>query len=481
MMSYKTIAYTLLPLLCCAVLLQSCKKWEDSITVNDPALKQTLMERIAAEPSTSKFAELVKKSGLDTVLTSSKVYTVFAPDNDAVAKLDAGVANDPAKLKQFVSNYITLQAWNSKAEDTASTYLQMLNGKYHLLHAAVMGNAAITSANKPAKNGVYHVISSLLPVADNCWETIAGNSSIPAEQKAYMLSLFRNVFDPTNAVQIGVDPNTGKPIYKPGTDSINTNLFWQRVYDLRDESKRFAVFILEDAAWQAATQSYYPYFVTGGMDTTASLAKWEVLKDLAAEGVYTADNIPDTVLSKFKVKIPVEGAQIKKTIAASNGTIFIMGKVDISPKNKFKQWYIEAENYSFASNNKTGNTYFRDRLTPAGVPFKDVLVYNHGISGFNLGYRITNVPSMKYKAYWVAVNDWMTTNFTQKLGIDSATSTVLPYITVTPNNYSEVYLGEFTVDRYKAAMSIFLTAAANTTATTNPVVCDYIRIEPSFN
>ncbi|MBV7529196.1 fasciclin domain-containing protein [Chitinophaga sp. sic0106] len=481
MMSYKTIAYTLLPFLCCAVLLQGCKKWEDSITVNDQALKENLMERIAAEPSTSKFAELVKKAGLDSVLTSSKVYTVFAPDNDAVSKLDAATQSDPAKLKAFVSNYITLQAWNSKTEDTAANYLQMLNGKYHLLHAALMGNATITSGNKPAKNGVYHVISSLLPLSDNIWETLTNDNTIPAVQKAFMLSLFRNVFDPTNAEQIGVDPNTGNPIYKPGTDSINTNLFWQRVYDLRDESKRYALFVMEDAAWQGATQTYYPYFATGGMDTTAQLASWEVLKDLAAEGNYTADNIPDTVLSRFNVKVPVEGAQIKRTITTSNGTIFIMGKVDISPKNKFQQWILQGEEYTSSTSNKRSNTYFRDRLTPAGIPFKDVLVYNHGTSGFSLGFRISNVHTMKYKAYVVAVNDWMTTNFTQRLSVDSATNTSMAYVTVTPNNYTEIYLGEFTISKYRSAMNIYLTAAGNTTATTNPLVCDYIRIEPSFN
>ncbi len=113
--------------------------------------------------------------------------------------------------------------------------------------------------------------------------------------------------------------------------------------------------------------------------------------------------------------------------------------------------------------------------------FRDVLVFNHGVALFNLGYRLTGVPAAKYKAYWVALHDninGITTTFTQRLGIGSPLSTALPYTTVALNNYNEVYLGEFTLAQYNSVLDVYLTAFNGTTAPQNTIVCDYIRIEP---
>jgi hypothetical protein len=85
-------------------------------------------------------------------------------------------------------------------------------------------------------------------------------------------------------------------------------------------------------------------------------------------------------------------------------------------------------------------------------------------------------PQLNTSAYWVALNDFQATTFTQLLGIGSATSSTLPYTTVAVNNYSEVYLGEFVLSRYQPYFNIYLTAANNTTSATNALVCDYIKI-----
>ena len=110
-----------------------------------------------------------------------------------------------------------------------------------------------------------------------------------------------------------------------------------------------------------------------------------------------------------------------------------------------------------------------------------MLVFNHGVSEFYLGYRLPNIPSLKYKAYWVALNDNVnnyTGTFTQRLGIGAFNSTRLPYTTISPNNYSEVLLGEFTLSTYYPVLEVFLTGAANTTNNTSMVTADYIRLEP---
>jgi uncharacterized surface protein with fasciclin (FAS1) repeats len=479
-------------LLCIAlssILIFGCKKWDDHNTVTDPALSKTLMEQIKEDPNVSKFSELLVKSGYDKVVGSSKTFTVYAPTNTALASLDQAIVNDSARLNAFVGNHIATQTYVTTAVTTQQR-VPMLNGKYQNLLNKTIDDATIVQADKYTANGVLHVIDKMLPVLGNSWETLQTASNMPAAQKAYMLSLFRKVFDLTNAVQIGVNPTTGEPIYQPGTDSVSTNLFWRNVHDLRNEKGQFTLFVLTDAAWNSEINKFKPYTatVTNNVDSTTNFATWAVVKDLAIEGVYNATAITDTVLSKFHVKVPVDKAAIVQTIKTSNGVIYIMNKVDVQPKHKILPFTIEAENYRATSHDRRGNTFFRDRFnTVTNTYFRDVNVFSHGVALFNINYRLNDVfGGVKYRAYWVALNDFQSTAFSQKLALGSPTANTFTlqnangYTVVNPNVYNEVYLGETTLTTYQSVLDVFLTAANSTAAATNPIVCDYIRLVPQF-
>lgn len=478
-----------------------CKKWEDHNAVTDPALTKTLSQQIKETANLSKFSELLTKSGYDKVIASSKTFTVYAPTDAALASLDASIVNDTAKLRAFIGNHIATQVYATSAV-TAPKRVPMLNGKYQNLLNKTIEDATIVQADKFASNGVLQVIDKMLPVLNNTWEALQTNSVIPAAQKAYMLSLYRKVFDATNAVQVGVNPTTGEPIYQPGTDSITTNLFWRNVYDLRDESKQFTMFVLTDAAWNSEVNKYRPYTatITNNADSTTAFASWAVVKDLAIEGAYKATIATDTVFSKANVKVPVNKAAIVQTIKTSNGVIYVMDKVDVQPRDKIQPIVIQAENYSgtfvatSTSNDpidRRSNTYFRDRYNPVtGKNFTDVNIYNHGKAQLNILYRVPNVFSnVKYKAYWVALNDFNgnpPATFSQKLAFGSPTDNTFTlqnangYTTVPAKVYDEVLVGETTLPAYQPVLNMYLTSANSTSAAANPLVADYIRLEPQF-
>ena len=191
--------------------------------------------------------------------------------------------------------------------------------------------------------------------------------------------------------------------------------------------------------------------------------------------------MPDTILSKFNTKVPVTRNQIVRTVKTSNGIVYIMNKIDVQPNSKFKPIIIEGENYAATSHDRRNNTYFRDRFNPVtGQDFRDVLVFSHGVALFNIRYDIKEVPSIRYKAYWVALNDFQTATHNQKLAIGLATSATFPYTTVSVNNYNEVYIGEFLMPGYRPSFNIYLVGANSTTAAANPLVCDYIKLVPSL-
>ena len=457
-----------------------CNKLKDDRNaIADESLKLNLFELISANAQLSTFAGFLKQTGYDKVISSSKNYTVFAPVNSALANLSAAVTGDPVKLKQFVGNHIANQLFSTR-EVVTTTRIAMLNGKYNNMLRNTIETATIGTTDKYAANGLLQVIDQYLPALDNSWEFL-NSADAPVKQKTFMLSLFRNVYDTSNAVVVGINPLTGDPIYAAGTDSVFTNLFWNRVHDLKKEDKQYTLFMLTDAAWDAEVAKFTPYFVTNTADSNTLVTSWNVVKEFAVDTVYNPSSIPDTIVSEFGTKLPIERSAIVKTIKTSNGIVYIMNKMDVQPASKFKTYLIEAEQYSATSHDRRGNTYFRERFsTVTQTDFTDVLVENHGVSLFNIRYDLPEVPSIKYKAYWVAVNDFQTATFSQKLGIGTATSTTFGYTAVVAQNYNEVYIGEFTMAKYEPVFPIYLTAANSTARAVNPLVCDYIKLVPSL-
>lgn len=458
-----------------------CTKWKEHNESLDPKAVKTLMQQISENTDLSKFASLLTKSGYDKEISGSKTYTVYAPTNAALTGMDASIEADSTRLRQFVSNHIALQAYYA-ASVTTEKRIPVINGKYHTVLGKKIDDANITVADQYARNGVLQVVDNMLPYLSNSWNFIETNPLMPALHKSFLLNGYYKVLDLTNAVQTGVD-TLGRPVYAPGTDSITTNILWRTVYDIRDESKLFTTFVLTDAAWTAESMRLLPYYTDS---LRRSFANNNMIQEYAIEGAYSAAQLPDTIVSRYNVKLGIDKNAIVQTIKTSNGYVHIMNKMTVRLQDKFKPIIVEAENFSFSSANRSANTYKRDMLdSSTGRRFTDLVVYNHGLALFNYGYRIGNVTGkQKYRAYWVAVNNninGITVPFTQKLGIDTATSVkYFGYTTVPLNSYKEQLIGEFTLPEYRQNMTIYLTAANTTTAATNALVCDYIKLEPAF-
>lgn len=437
-----------------AVLLPACKKWNDHNSITDEHIAQNLLERIQANPDLSSFAGLLTKSGYSDTLASSRVFTVYAPNNAALATLATSLEGDAEALKKFVANHIANQARYAQSTEGFQR-IPVLNGKYHNLSSGAIDDIAFTAKDLAAQNGVIQVIGAALPVLNNTWDFAATDTRMPVMQKTAMV------------------------------DSLGS-LFRTRVHNLGDESKNFTLFVLQDAAWQSEINRFKPYSnVPGNADSATKVASWLIIKDLAVDAFYkSAAEIPDTIVSRSGVRVGIDKSAIVSAIKTSNGVVYVMNKLEVPLRNKFRDIIIEAENYSGASANRLGNTYIRDKRDSAtGGFFRDILVYNHGLAQFNLRYRLTEVPAVKYRVYWMALNDNinnMTAPFTQKIGVDSFNSPLPAYVTVPLNTYAEQLAGEFTLTSFRPGFNLFLTAANNTTANTNAIVCNYIRLEPVF-
>jgi len=462
------------------------KKWEEHNEITDVAIANNLYQAISKNVSLSKFSELLVKSGYDKIIATSKTYTVWAPSDQALATLDATIVNDSAKLRAFVGNHISNLAYPTGG---TSQRIEMINGKFNLFAGNNFDSANISTANLYAANGVYHVIDKFIPRVDNCWEFL-NNSTTYSSFKSALTDLNYTFFDSTKAIQIGANPTTGAPIWDSTNAKISRNSFLDKVQNIADEANEYTLFVLTDNAFTTEYNKLSPWFTTAtnNADSTKNLASYHLIKDLAVKGAYTVAQLPDTLLSTFGVKIPINKTKIVASYKTSNGYVHVMSEVNFSLTNKFPPIIIEGETPSgFATTDRSFYTYYRTRINPnTGATFKDILMQNYGYANYFIRYRLQGLPSMRYNATWVAVNDVQTTPlWAQRLAIDSSSNPSMGATftqTVAFRNYNEVALGQFTIANYRRTFDMFVIGptTSSTVSGINSITLDYIKLTPAF-
>ena len=67
----------------------------------------------------------------------------------------------------------------------------------------------------------------------------------------------------------------------------------------------------------------------------------------------------------------------------------------------------------------------------------------------------------------------------QRLAMGARTSASFALIAVAPNNFNEIYLGDYTQLSF-GTLNMFLTSALSTTAGVNSLTLDYIKLVPDI-
>jgi hypothetical protein len=458
-----------------------CNKWKDHTAIGQQDLTINLLQAISANPDLSKFKEYINLAGLDSVLQASKTFTVWAPTNTALQTIDPAVVADKIKLKAFILNHISNQMYFTK-DVTTSVRIQMLSGKYNNFSTIKFDEASLGVTDKYVSNGVLHTINAMAPPLQNIWEFINSTTAQYAQNAFIVSSLTYSFFDPSLAIIDSISVVTGLPVYRPGTGIVQRNLLTDRTYDLNKEDKQYTYFVMQDANFTLESDSLKPYYNTGGTPTTDLYAKLTVVKDLVYDVPYqTPFAIPQPLVSKSGVSVPVNNVFVVDIKRMSNGYVYIMSKLDVPTKNKFLPILIEGENPTgFLSNDKRGNTNYRLRLNPVtGLNFTDILISGHAVNTFYSYYRTNETPTLKYQVYAKATNEFQAAAFSQtinawntSLGALTGTLThAVPLYTAT-GAYNEVYVGDITNSRF-STVDWRVTAV-----TTGPILLDYIRLVP---
>lgn len=468
-----------------------CKKdeWNKHNEITDPTIKNDLLVTIEGNPELSTFSGYLKKTGYDKVLSSSLSFTVWAPNNAAFDKVDPSYLADTAKLRLLIGGLISNQPHFTADADPAIR-LKTLIGKNVLFSVTKLNDAAIVTPDLRAKNGVLHIISQAVLPQQNAWEFFMKDYA-NTEQGKYIEQLQYMYVDPDSAEQIGLDPLTGAPIYKPGTGLVKRNRLLQRV-NINNEDSLVTYVILTDAAYEQEKMKLSAYFQDSTQIESDSLTQWNIVKDLTFQGVWNPDELPGLLYSiKDSVRFHITKGDIVKTQRVSNGIVYVVNHIDYDMESKIKPIVIEGEAFTNFMDPEVEYTIRKRRIPGTDSIFRDLLIENYGIASFWVRYpRVLN--TVTYKAYWVSVNDFQTGTFPMKLAFKGHVDTTfadpahitfdteLPYQTVELNNYQEVYLGDFKPDFY-GLLDLYLIANNVKTNGSNTIVLDYIKLVPVLN
>ena len=128
-----------------------------------------IIETAKAAGSFSTLAKAIEAAGLTETLKGEGPFTVFAPTDEAFAKLPKGtlesLLQDREKLAAILKYHVVAgevsssQAMKiSEANTVAEKPLKISRAGGKLM----IGNATVTQADIPASNGVIHVIDTVL-------------------------------------------------------------------------------------------------------------------------------------------------------------------------------------------------------------------------------------------------------------------------------------------------------------------------------
>jgi len=126
----------------------------------------------SANPDFSTLVSLIKKAGLVDALSGAGPFTVFAPTNEAFAKvpqatLDALAADPTGKLADVLKlHVVSAKIMAADAVKASGTSITTLGGGKLKVDATggtvTVGGARVIKADIVASNGVIHVIDSVI-------------------------------------------------------------------------------------------------------------------------------------------------------------------------------------------------------------------------------------------------------------------------------------------------------------------------------
>jgi uncharacterized surface protein with fasciclin (FAS1) repeats len=137
-------------------------------TDNAPNKKHDIVDTAAASPTFSTITAALKAADLVAVLKETGPFTVFAPTDEAFAKLPAGALDELLKDKAKLAGVLTYHVVAGKilSKDVRSSDTKTVQGTMIKVVSAnggvTVNDAKVVQADIETTNGVIHGIDTVL-------------------------------------------------------------------------------------------------------------------------------------------------------------------------------------------------------------------------------------------------------------------------------------------------------------------------------
>jgi transforming growth factor-beta-induced protein len=146
----------------------------DGGLIPPPAPSKSIVQLAAATPDLSTLVTALKAGNLIAALSGTGPFTVFAPTNEAFAKLPKATLNhllDPKNIKELdaiLEYHVISGVAVSKADLKSEQKVKTLEGQDVEIKATrgevLVNQARVTTADVAASNGIVHIIDSVLMI-----------------------------------------------------------------------------------------------------------------------------------------------------------------------------------------------------------------------------------------------------------------------------------------------------------------------------
>jgi transforming growth factor-beta-induced protein len=208
----------------------------DGGLIPPPAPSKSIVQLAAATPDLSTLVTALKAGNLIKALSGTGPFTVFAPTNEAFAKLPKSTLNhllDPKNIKELdatLEYHVISGAAVFKADLKSDQKVKTLEGQDVEIKRTTSGEvlvnqAKVATADVAASNGVVHIIDSVLMIptpnivqlAERTLDLSTLVSAVVAGDLADTLSSAGKftVFAPTNEAFKALPAGTLKTLMKP--------------------------------------------------------------------------------------------------------------------------------------------------------------------------------------------------------------------------------------------------------------------------
>jgi len=336
------------------VAINSCSDTWDAHYSKVNAKKSTLnlYQYMQTQPDLSRFVEMLKIVGYDSILSKPQTYTVWAPVNRALQSVSM---KDTASISEIVKNHIG--RFSNPTSNIDSKVVYMVSKKFitfkHVGGSFTFGGITLItgkdSSDIATSNGILHRINGYVPYVTNIWEYIGKTPGLDS-LRSYLYSQNQFIFDAAASTEIGTN-SQGLSIY----DSVITfsNPVLDKIGRVYYEDSTFTALLPTNAAWTKAYNQIKSSYNTMGVNGATQQrlnTQYAIVNNLFFRNIVPNPFSIDSLVSIAGNVFKSPGYLFQQSTQAdlSNGVAFFTDSLRFKKEDSYqKSVKIEAENGSY--------------------------------------------------------------------------------------------------------------------------------------